>query len=90
MKRDIKKILKQRGSQYGKFCDQAAISQALKDVARATPGWSKLDADMKECIEMTLHKIARILNGNPKFEDSWRDQAGYSTLVADRLLGVKQ
>ena len=34
---------------------------------------------------MIFHKIARITNGDPHYSDSWRDIAGYATLVADRL-----
>jgi hypothetical protein len=39
---------------------------------------------------MILHKIARIVNGDPNWSDSWRDIAGYATLVADRLDLVEQ
>lgn len=46
--------------------------------------------DQKEALEMIASKIARILNGNTNNEDSWRDIAGYATLVADRLKGVKR
>lgn len=35
--------------------------------------------------EMVQHKVARILNGDPRYDDNWVDIAGYSTLVAQRL-----
>jgi hypothetical protein len=50
-----------------------------------TPNWESLRPDQKEALEMIQHKIARILNGDPDYVDSWTDIAGYSTLVADRL-----
>ena len=34
---------------------------------------------------MIVNKLARIYNGDPNYSDSWRDIAGYATLVADRL-----
>lgn len=49
-----------------------------------------LDPDQREALEMIAHKIARILNGDPNYADSWHDVAGYATLVADRLQGVEQ
>lgn len=52
--------------------------------------YTSMHADQMEALEMIAHKIARILNGDPDYEDSWRDIAGYATLVADRLLGNAQ
>jgi len=42
-------------------------------------------ADQREALDMICHKIARIVNGNPDYADSWTDIAGYATLVAERL-----
>jgi hypothetical protein len=52
---------------------------------RSGPNWESLDADMKEALEMNAHKISRILCGDPNYDDSWVDIAGYATRVADRL-----
>lgn len=81
-------LLEERGSRYGKFTVHAEITQALKSVMIETDEikWKKMSADQRECLEMIAHKIGRILNGDPNYEDSWRDIAGYATLVADRLL----
>ena len=43
--------------------------------------------DQWEALEMIVHKMARIVNGNPDNADSWLDIAGYAMLVADRLEG---
>ena len=83
----IEKTLAERGAVYGRFQDQAKISQALKREMRAAPGWQELPDDMREALEMVQHKVARILNGSPDYSDSWHDIAGYSTLVEKRLLG---
>ena len=78
-------LLADRGARYGAFADNAAVSQALKAVMRDTSKWASLDPDMKEALEMNAHKISRILCGDPRYDDSWVDIAGYATRVADRL-----
>jgi hypothetical protein len=45
----------------------------------------ELMPDQREALEMIAHKIARIVNGDPNYADSWLDIAGYAQLVADRL-----
>jgi hypothetical protein len=80
-------ILEERGNRYGKFSGQAEVSQRLKGVVRefeAKRGCD-LDPDQRESLEMICHKIARIINGDPNYHDSWADIAGYAKLVADRL-----
>ena len=49
------------------------------------PGWRKLADDQREALEMTAHKIGRILNGDPNYIDSWHDISGYVRLVEQRL-----
>lgn len=81
----IAETLQQRGQQYGSFAVNASISQGLKDIARNSPAWWKLDSYQREAIEMNLHKLSRILTGDPKYVDSWRDIVGYHQLVVDEL-----
>lgn len=82
-------ILNERGARYGTFAGQAEISQHLKIVVRSyLDKRSKVLADdQMEAVEMICHKLARIINGDPDYHDSWTDVAGYSQLVADRLQG---
>ena len=82
---DITSTLAQRGSRYGAFPEHARITQNLKTVMADTPNWFSLASDQKETLEMIAHKIGRILNGDPDYDDSWIDIAGYATLVANRL-----
>jgi hypothetical protein len=76
-----------RGTQYGPYSGQSQISQSLKRIMRATPNWDTLTAAQRESLEMIQHKIARILNGNPNYVDSWHDISGYALLVEKQLLG---
>lgn len=83
-------ILDERGTRYGVFMGQAQIAQSLHlvlDQGMKLSGKTKFSfaPDQLEAINMIVNKIARIYNGDPHYSDSWRDIAGYATLVADRL-----
>lgn len=84
-KEGIDAVLDERGQRYGVFAGHAVITQHLKEVMRVTDGWTRLDADQKEALEMMAHKIGRILNGDPNYKDSWTDIVGYARLVEQRL-----
>lgn len=82
---DVDTTLNQRGQRYGEFKTQAQIAQDLKQVMYNTNNWELLQPFQAEALEMIAHKIGRILNGDPNYDDSWIDIAGFSKLVADRL-----
>jgi len=88
--RSTTQILTERGSRYGRFTGHASVAVALKNAMRAPnpEKFARMDADQQEALDMIVHKIARIINGDPNYEDSWRDIAGYAVLVADRLIGT--
>ena len=99
----LEQILDERGNRYGRFDHHAEVTQALKgvmrgDMAKLTSevsvnlgsAWDDLCPDQKETLEMIVHKIGRVLNGDPDYVDSWADIAGYAKLVADRLEGVSR
>lgn len=50
-----------------------------------SPSWEVMTPPMKQSMEMFADKIARILNGDPTYDDSWVDIAGYSQLVVNIL-----
>jgi hypothetical protein len=89
METDVDAVLDSRAKDYGKFIEGAEIMQMLKRLVhnyikdRGTP----LAFDQREAIDMIIHKLGRIINGNPDKVDHWVDIAGYATLVADRLQG---
>lgn len=80
-------LITERGSRYGKFKDGAAIMQELKFVMREVDGWHSLTPSQREALDMIQHKIGRILNGDPTYDDSWKDIAGYATLIVNELNG---
>jgi hypothetical protein len=82
-------VLDERAKDYGKFIEGAEIMQMIKRLVhnyieeRGTP----LAFDQREALDMIVHKMGRIINGNPDKVDHWTDIAGYAKLVADRLEG---
>jgi hypothetical protein len=87
---DISATLAERGGRYGQFINHSKISQGLQDVMREAPNWDKLEVDMRQALTTIVDKLARILNGDPYYDDSWHDIQGYAKLVEDRLLKMKE
>ena len=85
----VDETLDARAVEYGKFIEGAEVMQMLKRVVQnALNNRDKtLAHDQAEALDMIIHKIGRIINGNPDVGDHWLDIAGYAQLVADRLNG---
>jgi hypothetical protein len=83
----VKTLIKDREKRYGRFNRQAEIAQYLKDIMRDSPNWNILSPDKKEALDMIQHKIARVLNGDPEWQDSWDDIIGYTMRVVEYLKG---
>ena len=88
----VDEVLDQRAVDYGKFKDGAALMQGIKRLmAEHAQKHGKTFADDQwEALEMIVHKIGRIVNGNPDKVDHWTDIAGYAKLIADRLEGIER
>jgi hypothetical protein len=89
METDVDRVLDSRAKDYGKFIEGAEIMQMLKRVVHnyIEDRGTLLAFDQREAIDMIIHKMGRIINGNPDKVDHWVDIAGYATLVAERLEG---
>ena len=86
----ITQTLTDRGNRYGLFIGHAEVTQRLKRVMaeELAKRGKPLADDQWEAREMIAHKIGRIINGDPDYDDSWVDIAGYAKLVSDRLQGT--
>lgn len=78
-------VLSERGSRYGTLMSNATISQGLKEIIHSSTNWEAMPPDMKEALDMIVHKISRIVEGDFDYDDSWIDISGYSTLIVERL-----
>jgi hypothetical protein len=88
---DIKQTLNERGKRYGSFKGHAEVSQRLKVVVQEELETREkfLSPVQQEAVDMILHKLARIVNGDSNYIDSWRDIVGYTQLVVDELLATE-
>ena len=80
MNSSILEVLAERESTYGSFVTHSEISQALKYVLFSVKKREEFCPHKVEALEMICHKLARIVNGDSDYKDSWVDIAGYATL----------
>ncbi|MDG6881081.1 Uncharacterised protein [Phocoenobacter uteri] len=74
----VQQTIKERGAVYGDFGLYAQIAQELKGIIYLYG--ENLDGHQLEALEMMCVKIGRILSGDPNYDDSWKDIAGYAIL----------
>lgn len=88
----IEDTLAQRGDRYGNFIGVSAISQDLKFLINTAlqDRDKRLPVEQMEALDMICNKLARIINGDNNYADSWHDVSGYAQLIADRLNGIER
>lgn len=87
--RDVESTLVARGDNYGQYSNVSATAQKLKNVLRSSASWDTMEPYMQESLDMICNKLSRICNGNPFYDDSWHDIAGYARLVETELEKMK-
>ena len=83
--KDVTETLDQRENRYGDYSKVAGTSQFLKAVIRHGASWPDMEDYMQESLDLICNKIARIVNGDPYYDDSWHDVGGYAKLVEIEL-----
>ncbi len=81
---DLNNTLKERGSKYGDFSDNARISEGIIRGLQSEEGYQNLRDIHKAALNVIAQKIARIINGDPEYKDNWHDIQGYAKLTEDR------
>ncbi len=74
-------ILDTRQRTHGEFGDNARVSQSLKRILRAEPGWELLTDTEREAMDMIALKFSRILSGKSLELQHWEDVVGYARLA---------
>lgn len=82
----IDQVLVERGNRYGRFDGHATVTQQLKQAMMRHPHYDAMPYDVKEALEMIQHKIGRIINGDPYYQDSWTDIIGYARLCEKAII----
>ena len=83
--KDVTETLDQRENRYGEYTNVSATSQWLKDIMRGGDSWNAMEPYMQESLDLIANKLARIVNGDPFYDDSWHDVGGYAKLVEIEL-----
>ena len=87
----VDETLQQRGNRYGAFKHHAEVSQQLLETIadhmneHNETAWNDLPPFIREALTLICHKLGRIANGDPYYDDNYRDIAGYAKLVDDIL-----
>jgi hypothetical protein len=84
---DVDQILGERGNRYGTFESNARTCQLLKNVLHSQEGWYRLSYVQREAVEMMMHKISRLVNGDATYLDTVVDIAGYNQLMLEHMRG---
>lgn len=82
-------MLAERAAKYGPFDKHAITVEALWRVITNGYNAQALEDVHKEGLRMILHKIGRIVTGDPNYPDSWDDIGGYAKRVADHCRNIK-
>ena len=86
----IEEVLNQRQSTYGSFTKNAEISQMMKYFMAQDTNYKQMPLAHREALEMIVHKIARIVNGDFNYIDNWIDICGYSQLVIEEIMSYEE
>src|SRR5574344_1412950 len=84
----IKATLAERQSTYGSFEDVAFVTENIMSVLGSVRvnGLSELPNTHRMALYMIASKMARIVNGDFNFIESWHDISGYAKLIENELM----
>jgi hypothetical protein len=81
----IGEVLQERENRYGTFESNARTCQLFKNVLHAQHGWYELSYVQREALEMMMHKVSRLVNGDSTYLDTVIDIAGYNQLMLEHM-----
>lgn len=81
-------IIVERNKTHGEFGDNARVSQSIKRILRAEPGWDLLTDTEREAMDMIALKFSRLLSGKALELQHWEDVVGYARLAEKLCKGV--
>lgn len=76
----VDEIIQQRRTTHGPFSQVARTETLILLAFEDAPNWRKLSDVQRSSMRMMAHKMARILCGDPSYEDHWKDIQGYAKL----------
>ena len=92
MNNKVEDTLIQRGNRYGCSVRNAQLTQTLMNevnLASAREG-THLSAVHKEYLHMIMHKISRMVVGDPWYADNVHDIGGYAKLIEEYIIDTAE
>lgn len=80
-------VLQDRRKTHGNYVLGTAFTQAVMSRVSETTQWDRMTPYQRETTHMIVHKMQRILEGDPNNAEHWDDIAGYAKLVGRILRG---
>jgi len=77
-------LINTRAGTHGEYSENSAATWDMMRILMGQSNWPILDDTKRHACYMIVHKLSRILAGNPNEPDHWNDIAGYATLASDR------
>ncbi|WNO48550.1 hypothetical protein [Achromobacter phage ewik_TL4] len=88
-KQTSEELVDSRKALYGTFCGRAELTADLMERLQQHPKWPSIPAWGKWALIMLVEKIGRIVEGDPKYDDNWKDISGYAELARRNATGEK-
>lgn len=85
----IEETIAERGKTHGHYASQCESWGNIMDALTMGTNWEALDSCQKQALTIIAVKMSRILEGDHKEPDHWKDIAGYAMLVHDWLKLVR-
>ncbi|WNO48484.1 hypothetical protein [Achromobacter phage SE2] len=82
-------LVNSRMAMYGTFCGRAELTVDLLERMQKHPKWVTIPPWGKWALTMLVEKIGRIIEGDPKYDDNWKDIGGYAELARRNAMGEK-
>tara|TARA_R110001606_G_scaffold93896_2_gene208382 strand:+ start:1616 stop:2065 length:450 start_codon:yes stop_codon:yes gene_type:complete len=81
----IEDTIKERTESYGAFTDNATVAQLLKEAIQMETNYPNMPPYMRESLDIICSKISRMVTGDFRHADNWRDIQGFAKLALDLL-----
>ncbi|AJD82870.1 hypothetical protein AVV27_gp37 [Achromobacter phage 83-24] len=88
-KQSSEELVDSRSALYGTFCGRAELTVDLMERLQKHPKWPAIPSWGKWALTMLVEKIGRIVEGDPSYDDNWKDIGGYAELARRNSVGEK-
>jgi len=78
---DVNEVIADRTKTHGDYQEVAKVHHYLMAAVKKGPAYNTLTPVQEMSLLMIVHKISRVVSGNPNLADHWLDIEGYARLA---------